>query len=167
MEPAPAQPSLRDEQLRRDRIANRRLLLCPGHVARCAAAQPDGTRGSGPNAARLAGMLRERLRGMGLRFIAGDESMSPILTTVLLPAGIGFDALAARLAERGYVIGGGSGPLEGKVFQIATSGQVTRAQVLDFTRHLDWVLSLLGARNAGDARGAPMTGVPVPGLQRI
>lgn len=167
MEPAPARPSLRDEQRRRDRIANRRLFLCPGRVARSAAAQPDGTRGGGRDAARLAGMLRERLRGMGLRFIVAEESMAPNLTTVLLPEGIGFDELAARVEERGYVIGGGSGSLEGKVFQIAISDHVTRAQVLDFTRHLDWVLSLLGARNAGLARGTPMSGVPVPSLQRI
>lgn len=91
----------------------------------------------------LASMLREELRSLGLKFIIPEGEMSSVLTTVYLPENIDYQDLREGLKKRGFVVYGGKGPLDNKVFQVANIGTIRRRYISDFAKSLKWVLSFL------------------------
>jgi len=71
---------------------------------------------------RLMNIIRDGMHEMGLRFLVPPEQSAHMLTTVYLPEGVTYPELHDRLKERGFLVYGGKGELEGKVFQVATMG---------------------------------------------
>jgi 2-aminoethylphosphonate-pyruvate transaminase len=94
--------------------------------------------------AERASFMRQELGRMGLQFVIPQERMSSMLTTVALPEGIEFAALRSGLNERGYVIYGGKGPLQGRAFQVATIGELSARQIRTFVRVLRQVFTECG-----------------------
>lgn len=73
--------------------------------------------------AEVAAYCRERLKAMGLSlFPRREEWSSPTVTAVRVPERLGWPELDRRLRARGMAVGGGLGPLAGKVFRIGHMG---------------------------------------------
>lgn len=72
----------------------------------------------------LSEHVRGRLREIGLRPLLETEPLSNVLTSVLLPEGVSFEAFREALREHDFVIYGGKGPFEGRMFQVSTIGAV-------------------------------------------
>lgn len=71
----------------------------------------------------VAQATRDRLRAMGLELFPVDEAAcSPTVTAIKVPPHLTWQELDRRLRERGVVMGGSLGPLEGKVFRIGHMG---------------------------------------------
>ena len=71
----------------------------------------------------VAQATRDRLRAIGLELFPADEAAcSPTVTAVKVPSHLTWQELDRRLRERGVVMGGSLGPLEGKVFRIGHMG---------------------------------------------
>ncbi len=100
------------------------------HVS-CQLIQDEGLDNVLRRHADVAAYCRERLRRMGLALYQRDESLaSPTVTAVRVPEGITWEALDARLRERGVVVGGSWDELSGHVFRIGHMGsQADRALV--------------------------------------
>jgi len=72
-----------------------------------------------------ARIIRDGVRRMGLRLLLPDELTSNTVTTVFLPERIKLAAFVTELADRGYLVYPGKGPLYGQnAFQIANMGQI-------------------------------------------
>jgi 2-aminoethylphosphonate-pyruvate transaminase len=93
----------------------------------------------------LAGKLRDELRSLGLEFIIPEDQMSSVLTTAYLPENVSYQELREGLKRRGFIVYGGKGPLDNRVFQVANIGTIRRTHINDFTKSLKWVLSVLSA----------------------
>ncbi len=91
-------------------------------------------------AAKVA-RLREGLDGMGLHLLHPDHVLSNAVSSVLLPAGLEFEALRAGLRERGFIVYSGKGPLKGKIFQISTMGAVDMYDIDDLLAAIHDVIS--------------------------
>ena len=87
--------------------------------------------------ARLARRLRRGFRRLGLRPFIPAPHMSPLLTTLELPHGVGAREFHDRLKDLGYIVYAGKGILEDRVFQVANIGALT-------VRHCDAFLAALG-----------------------
>jgi len=76
--------------------------------------------------------LAERLQELGLAFVVEPEYRLPQLNTVWIPEGAE-DAAARRrlLDEFGIEIGGGLGPLAGRIWRIGLMGETCRAENVD------------------------------------
>jgi 2-aminoethylphosphonate-pyruvate transaminase len=85
---------------------------------------------------RLALMLRKEMQSMGLRFLIPEESMSKVLTTYRLPDHLSFDQMRSHMKNLGFVIYGGKGPLDNKVFQVANIGDLDDNAVRSFLKAL-------------------------------
>jgi aspartate aminotransferase-like enzyme len=71
----------------------------------------------------VAQFTRDRARSMELELFPADEAAcSPTVTALKVPSGLNWQELDGRLRERGVVMGGSLGPLEGKVFRIGHMG---------------------------------------------
>ncbi len=93
-------------------------------------------------------MLRAGLEAMGLELAVSEGARLPQLNVVRIPAGVD-DALVRRrlLEEHGVEIGGGLGPLAGKVWRIGLMGQGSSAlNVRTGLTALEAVLGSLGFR---------------------
>lgn len=88
----------------------------------------------------LADQLRTGMKKLGFRFFIPEEHMSPVLTTVELPAGFGADEFHDQLKRLGYVTYPGKGILRDRVFQVANIGELTPAQVRSFLKALAQVI---------------------------
>jgi 2-aminoethylphosphonate-pyruvate transaminase len=86
--------------------------------------------------ARLARRLRRGFRRLGLRPLLPEALMSPLLTTVELPAGFSAGEFHERMKQAGYVVYAGKGILHDRVFQVANLGALT-------ARHVDGFLAAL------------------------
>jgi alanine-glyoxylate transaminase/serine-glyoxylate transaminase/serine-pyruvate transaminase len=97
---------------------------------------------------RNAGALREGLEAMGLRLFAQPGCRLPSLTTVCIPDGVEDLPVRQALLDRHNVeIGGGLGPVRGKVWRIGLMGYGSAAaNVLQFLSALEAVLRDHGAR---------------------
>ncbi|ASS76279.1 hypothetical protein CIG75_15890 [Tumebacillus algifaecis] len=80
----------------------------------------------------LAGLVRERLKKLGMQFVIEESDMSCVLTTVYYPQGIDVEAFHDWVKQNNYVIYRGKGPFLGKAFQIANIGHVREEHVLSF-----------------------------------
>jgi alanine-glyoxylate transaminase/serine-glyoxylate transaminase/serine-pyruvate transaminase len=88
-------------------------------------------------------LLQDGLEAMGLELVAPKDHRLPQLTTVYvpegLPAGLDEAGVRRRLLERfGIEIGGGVGPMAGKVWRIGTMGHTARP------RNVTLLLAALG-----------------------
>jgi alanine-glyoxylate transaminase/serine-glyoxylate transaminase/serine-pyruvate transaminase len=74
-------------------------------------------------------MLQDGLEALGLELFAPDGYRLPELTTVRIPDGIDEAAVRTALLQRyGIEIGGGVGPLAGRVWRIGCMGHTARAR---------------------------------------
>ncbi len=85
---------------------------------------------------RKARLLRSEMAKMGLEAIIPEKQMSRVLTTLRLPDHISYDYLRDALKKRGFVIYGGKGPLENKVFQVANIGEIDDQSIRKFVMAL-------------------------------
>lgn len=88
----------------------------------------------------LAEMLRKGMTELGFRFFIPEEYMSPVLTTVELPAGFEADEFHERLKRLGFVTYPGKGILRHRVFQVANIGEISPHQAQEFLKALKQVI---------------------------
>ncbi|MFI5071934.1 MAG: aminotransferase class V-fold PLP-dependent enzyme [Terriglobales bacterium] len=88
----------------------------------------------------LAVQLRTGMKELGFRFFIPEEYMSPVLTTVELPAGFEADEFHERLKQRGFVTYPGKGILRHRVFQVANIGEISSHQAREFLKALKQVI---------------------------
>jgi alanine-glyoxylate transaminase / serine-glyoxylate transaminase / serine-pyruvate transaminase len=96
--------------------------------------------------ARVAAALRAGLEALGIGLLADPEYRLDPLTTALVPEGID-DATVRRQLLEGYniEIGGGLGPLRGKVWRIGLMGESAREiNVFALLSALEMILSRMG-----------------------
>ena len=106
--------------------------------------------------ARNAAALRAGLEGLGLRLLAQEGYRLPTLTSVRIPEGVNDTAVrSALLRQYNIEIGGGLGPLAGKIWRIGLMGEnSTPSSVLTLLSALEDVLPKEGyevARGEGVA----------------
>lgn len=74
---------------------------------------------------KCARILRDGMRGMGLKFLLPEEQMSNTVTSVFLPAGRDVTQFVRELAADGYTVYPGKGKyLEMNMFQVANMGAI-------------------------------------------
>jgi alanine-glyoxylate transaminase/serine-glyoxylate transaminase/serine-pyruvate transaminase len=89
---------------------------------------------------RVSAALAAGLEAMGLELLVPKEERLPPLTAVRIPEGVDDGAVrAALLREHGIEIGGGLGPLKGRVWRIGLMGAGATNE------NVDQVLAALGA----------------------
>jgi aspartate aminotransferase-like enzyme len=72
---------------------------------------------------RVAAYCREEIANAGLELFPAENSIpSPTVTAVKIPAGTSWPELDAKFRNKGLVVGGSYGPLNGKVFRLGHMG---------------------------------------------
>jgi aspartate aminotransferase-like enzyme len=103
------------------------------------------------------GWVEARADRFGVGLLARPGERSPAVTAVTLPPGVTGDAVAAAVAERGYVVGAGYGRLKATTFRVGHMGDHTPATLAGCLAACDDALAALtegaGARAAGAAAG--------------
>lgn len=80
---------------------------------------------------RYAAAIRAFAEAVGLRVYSREGAHSVTVVAIDVPEGISGDAIRKRLREeRGIVLGGGQGPLKGKIIRIGTMGDISHTDVL-------------------------------------
>ncbi len=98
---------------------------------------------------RHALALQTGLQAMGWELFVAEEHRLPPLTTTVPPDGVDEGALRRRLlAEHGIEVGGGLGPLAGKVVRIGLMGESSRPESI---RRLLEAVEIITSRPAGEA----------------
>jgi 2-aminoethylphosphonate-pyruvate transaminase len=92
----------------------------------------DGIEARMDHCAKLAGIIRNRLKQLSMQFVIPEEHMSRVLTTVYYPDGVNAETFHKFVKEQNFVIYRGKGPLLGKAFQIANIGHVEPHHVRKF-----------------------------------
>ena len=108
-----------------------------------------------------AAALRRGLAALGLRPLVLADSATPMLTTVRYPDGVDDRVFRAHLRERHRIeVGGGLGPLAGKVFRVGLMGHGARLEnVLRGLAAIGDALVAQGLRaDVGDALAAARSG---------
>jgi aspartate aminotransferase-like enzyme len=94
---------------------------------------------------RIGQYVRWRTRQMGLRLLADHENASNTVTAILTPEGIDTKALLKVLREGdGVVLGGGQGPLEGKIFRVGHLGFFQEVDLVEAMDKVEIRLKALG-----------------------
>ncbi len=90
-----------------------------------------------------AGIIREGLRKMGLKFLLNDEKiMSTTVTSVFLPENIDAVKFVEKMDEEGYVIYLGKGPLlKENMIQVANMGQIYPKDCKKFIEKMEEVIN--------------------------
>jgi len=91
--------------------------------------------------AQRAEHLRAGLRGMGLKLLRQDAVLSNAVSSIVLPAGVSFEALRDQLRQRGFIVYGGKGPLKDVIFQVSTMGDIDAEDIDGFLSVLREILS--------------------------
>ncbi len=99
----------------------------------------------------LRAVARAAFPAAGFPLLAAEEHASPTVTAALLPEGMDFHALSEALDRRGATVGGGMGPLRGRMLRIGHMGGLSAEQLLRFFGVFDSALSDLSWRGAGAA----------------
>ena len=81
---------------------------------------------------RLARLLREEMKRLGYQAIIDKKHMSRVLTTFRMPDHFSYEDIRYHLKKNGFVIYGGKGPLENKVFQVANIGEIDESAIRNF-----------------------------------
>ncbi len=99
------------------------------------------------------GALKAGLNAMGIRYSGAAESCLPMLNSVLIPEGADDVAVRSQLLnEFGIEIGGGLGPMKGKVWRVGLMGETAKkSNVLLFLAALEQCLNRQGIRPAPGA----------------
>ncbi|MFN9718995.1 MAG: pyridoxal-phosphate-dependent aminotransferase family protein [Planctomycetota bacterium] len=99
--------------------------------------------------------LKAGLSAMGIRYSVAEGCSLPMLNSVLIPDGVDDAAVRGQLLnEFGIEIGGGLGPMKGKVWRIGLMGEAAKkSNVLLFLAALEQCL------NRQDCRPSPGAGV--------
>lgn len=98
--------------------------------------------------ARLSGALAAGLEALGLELLVAHPFRAPMLLTVKVPAGIDEARVRRRLLEEAEIeIGGGLGPLKGKIWRIGLMGSSCRRS------HVEQLLAALGRILAEEGGG--------------
>jgi alanine-glyoxylate transaminase/serine-glyoxylate transaminase/serine-pyruvate transaminase len=93
---------------------------------------------------RVHDQLRRGVEGLGLRFLVEERWRLPVLNTLEVPEGVDDRAVRARLLEEhGIEIGGGLGPLAGRVWRVGLMGYSAREE--NVARFLTAMRIILGA----------------------
>lgn len=96
-------------------------------------------------------VARAAFPAAGFPLLTSEADGSPTVTAALLPEGMAFANLSAALERRGVTVGGGMGPLRGKMLRIGHMTGHTPDDLLRFFRLFDEALRELGAAGAGRA----------------
>lgn len=109
----------------------------------------EGLDASWSRHARHARALRAGLTAMGLQLLVSEPQYAPTVTVVHIPEGIGDVRIRNALRqEYGLDIGGGLGPLQGRVWRIGLMGEGCRSRnILLLLAALDTVLERAGHRH--------------------
>lgn len=101
--------------------------------------------------ARLARMVRDGVKEMGLKLLCEDETCaSDTVTAVRCPDGIEVTALRNLMEDEfGIVLAGGQGKLSGKIFRIGHLGLVEEDDIRHALAGLEQALSRLGYKPSG------------------
>jgi aspartate aminotransferase-like enzyme len=90
-----------------------------------------GARATWERHARYARAIRAGVTALGLHVYSHEGAHSVTVVAIEVPDGLDGDAIRKTLRElRGIVIGGGQGPLKGKLFRIGTMGDLSQTDVL-------------------------------------
>ena len=105
--------------------------------------------------ARIARMVREEVKALGLSLLAEDERYAAdTVTAVRVPEGVDGKQLVAMMrTEHDIILGGGQRMLEGKIFRIGHMGYVREEEIREVFDALRQVLPKLGFRPAGATAG--------------
>lgn len=108
-----------------------------------------------------AAALKAGLEGLGLQLFAQEGYRAPSLTTVAVPEGVDELAMRKRLmAQYGIEIGGGLGPLKGKILRIGLMGYTcTKANIMLLLGALAECLNVQGVKADAAAALAAAAGV--------
>jgi 2-aminoethylphosphonate-pyruvate transaminase len=74
--------------------------------------------------AQLIGLVRNGMKGMGIKPLLADGESSVVLHSFHLPQGMGYDEFHDQLKRNGYVIYAGQGELAKSIFRVSTMGAV-------------------------------------------
>ena len=107
----------------------------------------------------MAAAARAGFAAAGFPLLTSEADASPTVTAALLPDGMAFPPLQEALEQRGVQIGGGMGPLRGRMLRIGHMGALRTADLLTFFRLFDESLARLGAAGAGRALPAAEAGL--------
>ncbi|MBQ9707622.1 MAG: alanine--glyoxylate aminotransferase family protein [Firmicutes bacterium] len=89
-----------------------------------------------------AGILRQGLKDLGLKFLIDEELMSSTVTSVFLPEGKDLNEFLDALDERGYTVYAGKGKFEAMgMFQVANMGEIYPDDCREFLKVLGEVLA--------------------------
>ncbi len=89
-----------------------------------------------------AGILREGLKEMGLKFLIDEELMSSTVTSVFLPEGKDLGAFIDALDAKGYTVYPGKGKFEAMgMFQVANMGEIYADDCREFLEVMKEVLA--------------------------
>lgn len=116
-----------------------------------------------------AQLLRDGLKGLGLRFLINEKDMSSVLTTIMIPPQVTIDQLKTKLHERNIIVYNGKGPIANKVFQVGNIGEVNKEAIHLFLTALEEVLESLKNKSVsrkqtfqgnGDKKGSAVSQLP-------
>lgn len=88
----------------------------------------------------LAEVMRQGLMKLGLTFLIDEQIMSSSLTTVIVPETLPVAKLKEELRKKNIIVYDGKGPFKGKVFQVATIGEINEKDITFFLTTLKKIL---------------------------
>jgi 2-aminoethylphosphonate-pyruvate transaminase len=88
----------------------------------------------------LADVMRRGLSQLGLTFLIDEKVMSSSLTTVVVPETLPTATLKKELRKKNIIVYDGKGPFKGKVFQVATIGEINEKDIAYFLTVLKKIL---------------------------
>ena len=95
--------------------------------------------------ADVAAYCRGRMQAMGIElYPVSEEICSPTVTAAKIPAGWSWEDLDSALRERGVVVGGSYGVLQGEVFRIGHMGSQAKRELVE--RGLDILEEILKSK---------------------
>lgn len=103
---------------------------------------------------RCGDLARKGVRDLGLELFADPQFASNTVTAVKAPAGVSVSDLRKAMREKhDIVLGGGQGPMTGKVFRIGHLGLVHEPEIAAVLDSLKQELPRLGFAPVGASRG--------------
>jgi aspartate aminotransferase-like enzyme len=93
---------------------------------------------------QVADTVRQGVKGLGLSLFPPEDSASNTVSAIRVPEGVEAKQLLGLLAQRGIVLSGGQGQLEGRIFRIGHLGWVTVEDAHTVLSALEEALSQAG-----------------------
>jgi len=96
--------------------------------------------------ARIAALTREQAKSLGFRMFGDERYASNAVTALYAPDGVDTEALR-KIAREEYdlIIGGGQGPMRGKIIRIGHLGWVSEAEIHDCFAVIGHILEKVAA----------------------